>query len=246
MTNLFKIILGNIWRWWFFFIGILLFVIHYPLLVLLLNNRKSFPAAFKLMRFNARLLFLFTGVIPRVEGKQYLNKNKTYVFCINHSSYIDIVTCYVAIAQHFHMMGKAELNDIPMFNIFFKKMNIPVNRGSITESHKAYQRACSDIESNISIIIFPEATIPAEAPKLGNFKNGPFKLAIEKKVPCVAVTFCTNYKLLPDNILFRKFGGRPGICKVIIHQPIDTQNMVDADVSKLKQTVFDIIKNDLP
>lgn len=246
LKKILKMLLGNLWRCWFFGVGIVLFLLNYPLLMLLLYNEKHFPAAFTIMRVNARLLFLLTGVWPRVSGAQYLDPAKAYVFCINHSSYIDIVTCYVAISRHFHMMGKAELQNVPLFNIFFKKMNIPVNRASITESHKAYQRACIDIDKNISIIIFPEATIPADAPRLGHFKNGAFKLAIEKKVPCVPVTFCTNHELMPDNVLYRKFGGRPGICRVVIHSPITTAQLTDRDVTALRNTVYQTIKSELP
>lgn len=123
-------------------------------------------------------------------------------------------------------------------------MNIPVNRGSIKASHKAFERAKDDIDKNIGIAIFPEATIPECAPKLGPFKNGAFRLAIEKQIPVVPVTFLDNWKIFPDTEGSR-FLCKPGISRVIISNPIETKGMTDSDVSQLRQTVHDIIQANL-
>lgn len=137
-------------------------------------------------------------------------------------------------------MAKAELQNIPLFNIFFKKMNIPVNRGSIKSSHKAFERAKDDLDKNISIAIFPEATIPECAPGLGPFKNGAFRLAIEKQTAVVPVTFLDNWSIFPDSA-GERFLCRPGISRIIISAPIETTGMNDNDVTLLKHKVHEII-----
>ena len=174
-----------------------------------------------------------------------LDKNKPYVFCPNHSSILDIVISYVAIPQYFHFMGKAELKKVPLFRIFFKDMNIAVDRTSVTASHRAFLRAKADISKNISIGIFPEATIPACSPKLGPVKNGAFRMALENKVPIVPITYVNCWKIIPDGE-FRKYGGRPGLVKIYIHQPIETTHMTDADLKELKLKVMETIGSALP
>jgi 1-acyl-sn-glycerol-3-phosphate acyltransferase len=140
-------------------------------------------------------------------------------------------------------MGKAELLKVPLFRHFFKRMNIPVNRKSRIDSHRAFIRAAADIEKGISISLFPEGTINNKGPVLGRFKNGPFKLAIEKQVPIVPLTFLNNWKLLPDDYQNRK--GHPGIARIIIHEPISTKGMTEDDLENLKSKVYDIINEPL-
>ncbi len=141
-------------------------------------------------------------------------------------------------------MGKAELLTIPLFKIFFQRMNIPVDRTSITASHKAFNRAKEDIDRGISIAIYPEATIPECSPELGPFKNGAFKLAIDKQIPIVPITYLDNWKIFPDRKGHR-FLCRPGLSRIIVHSPIETKGMGDNDVSQLRENVRQIISKTL-
>ncbi len=136
-------------------------------------------------------------------------------------------------------MGKAELRRVPLFRHFFDRMNIPVNRKSRVDSHRAFLRACSDMDKKISITLFPEGTIHHNGPVMGRFKNGPFRLAIEKQVPIVPVTFMDNWVLLPDDYFNRV--GHPGIAHVIIHEPIETKGLTEADIETLKAKVYEVI-----
>ena len=122
-------------------------------------------------------------------------------------------------------------------------MQISVNRDSRSSSHKAYLRACEEIEAGHSIFIFPEGTISSFG-TLKPFKNGPFKLAIEKQVPILPITYLNNWKLLQNGGLF-KSTGRPGISKAIIHKPINTQGMSEENIVNLRHQVYELINNTL-
>ncbi len=182
-------------------------------------------------------------VFYSVERQSVLDNKQAYVFCPNHTSYLDIFLIYMILPVYFHTMGKAELLKVPFFRHFFKEMNIPVNRKSKMDSHRAFNRAASDIDKGISIALFPEGTIYNNGPLLGRFKNGPFKLAIEKQIPIVPITFLNNWQLLPDS--YENNAGHPGIARVIIHKPIPTEGMTEDDLEKLKSTVYDIIRKPL-
>lgn len=128
-------------------------------------------------------------------------------------------------------------------------MNIAVNRKSVFASHKAFIRASNDLESGISISIFPEGTIPESAPDLGRLKNGAFKLAIEKQIDIVPIVYLDNWHLVPDkkgSIYF----GKPGIARVCILDPISTKHMTLQDQGKLRnevqQKMQDVINKYLP
>jgi len=239
-----KNFLSRIWRGLFFLNGAVMFLLLFPFFKILLSSEKWFPHAFRLKRVLARLITFNSGICVKKIGDTVLDTRQAYVFCPNHTSFLDIVVSYLVIPNYFHYIGKAELLKVPFFNIFFRKMNIVVDRGSIMASHRAFQRSCEDIDKHISIAIFPEATIPVTTPELGNFKNGPFKLAIEKQIPIVPITYLDNWRILPDGKKSLRRGG-PGCSRVIIHEPIPTTGLGDDDMAALKKKVYLTIRKSL-
>lgn len=234
-----------LWRFWFYLHGALVIILFYPFYFILLQRKDWFPHVFKLYRLCARILLFNSGIYPEVIKKGKRKLKRPFVICPNHCSYLDIVTTYIVVSDYFHFMGKAELKNIPLFGHFFKEMNIPVDRASIMSSHRAFKRASDDIDKGISVAIFPEATIPDNAPHLKFFKNGAFKLAIEKQVPIVPITFLDNWKIMPDGILRRMKAGHPGITRIIVHEPIETKGMTEADLPILKNKIFKILEESL-
>ncbi|MEO8147921.1 MAG: lysophospholipid acyltransferase family protein [Bacteroidia bacterium] len=228
---------GKIWLAWFYTNATLFFLVLYPLVLIFISREKWFPIVFKLIQLWARWILFGSGIRYEIKKNTKLKKDKPYVFCPNHASILDTVITYVAIPNYFHFMGKAELRKAPLFGIFFKRMNIAVDRGSIRASHRAFMRAHDDIQKGISISVFPEATVPACAPKLGPVKNGAFKLAIENQIPLVPITYLNTWKILPERNII------PGPHKVhiYIHEPIITKGMTDGDLKKLKEETMKAI-----
>lgn len=201
--------------------------------------------AFKLKKIWARWIFTVPGIITRITYKTPANKApQPAVYCANHASYLDIIAGYLVIPNYFVSMGKKELDKVPLFRRFFKEMNILVDRKSITGSHRALIRAGEEIEKGHSIFLFPEGGILSNSGKLHTFKNGAFKLAIEKQVPIIPITFLNNWKLFQNGVLTRTYG-QPGISRVIVHEPISTLGMTQNDLVSLRTKVHDIIQNEL-
>jgi len=140
-------------------------------------------------------------------------------------------------------MAKFELNKAPLFNIFFKDMQISVDRKSIMHGHRAFLRAEEEIDAGHSVFIFPEGTIANEG-VLKNFKNGPFKLAVDKQMPILPITFIGNWKLLQNGGFFKSLG-RPGISKAIVHAPIDTKGMTEENIVPLREAVHKLFEETL-
>jgi len=94
------------------------------------------------------------------------------------------------------------------------------------------------------MIIFPEGGIADDyPPKLQPFKNGPFRLAIEAKIPIIPVTSLNTWKVLWDN--GTKYGSRPGICHIFVHQPIETAHLTVDDADDLRDQVYGIFSKSL-
>lgn len=215
----------------------------FPFFYYFVHREQHFRKAMFLKRVWARLHSFLIGVSCRVEREDEL-QNGPYVIVPNHVSFLDIVQSYIAIPGYFHYMGKVQLGGWWFFNIFFKKMNILIDRTNLRASYNSYQRAADDLKKGISIAVYPEAIIPDNPPKMLPFKNSPFKIAIEAQVPVVPVTFVGGWKILPAKPHVWE-GGRPGATFVKIHRPIPTKGMTSKDVVALRDRTQEVIRQEL-
>ena len=233
-----------VWKLWYVLNFLVTLILLYPVFLVLLSNEKWFDAAFRLMRFWAKWLCFVSALFPIVKHEISAEAFPTpCVFVSNHCSYLDIVMSYIAIPRYFVFVAKQELDKAPLFRIFFRRMNILVNRKSTVDSHKAYIHAGERIEKGKSVFIFPEATISSNG-SLIPFKNGAFKLAIDKQVPIVPLVFPDNWKLL-QNGGFLKSHGRPGMARIIVCKPVETTGMTNADLFPLREKIKSIIQQKL-
>ena len=232
----------QLWKLYYAIAFTIAFLLLYPLFFMLLKNERGYPTAFVLTRVVALFSVYSSRISLSVKNEAILNPKQSYVLCCNHTSYLDIVLTYCIFNNYFVFMAKKELLSIPLFGNFFKDMDIAVDRKSKVGAHRAIVRAGKDLDKGHSVVMFPEGTIAPNAPTMKNFKNGPFKLAIDKQVPIVPITFLSNYKILPAKNNYYKYGG-PGIAKVVIHKPIPTAGMGEKDLIPLLEQVRDIISN---
>lgn len=231
-----------LWKIFFILNFVIGLIILYPVFFVLLLPKSGYNSAFALMRFWAHWVAIIPGVIPRVTRKSALPDGPC-IYVANHASYLDIVLSYVAVPKYFVYMGKAEIDKAPLLRIFFRDMNIYVDRKSRAGSYAAFVAAGKKLSMGESVFIYPEGTIESKG-QLKPFKNGAFRMAIENQVPIVPITFKNNWKLLQNGGFF-KASGRPGIAEIIVHEPIETRGMTEADLVSLRHQVREIIAADL-
>ena len=141
-------------------------------------------------------------------------------------------------------MGKHELLQNRVLKLFFETIDIPLNRDSRMSAFRAFKRGEEYLKNDISLIIFPEGKIGDEYPPvLGEFKNGPFRLAIEQQIPIIPISMLNIWKKMWDD--GSKYGTRPGICDICIHQPVETIGLTLGDTEDLKNKIYKIIHSDL-
>jgi 1-acyl-sn-glycerol-3-phosphate acyltransferase len=232
----------KLYAFWFALVFAVTFLLLFPLFRIYLSKKKWYRKANNLRQFWARWILLMSGMGIQLEYESELNPDDAFVFASNHTSYLDIISLALAVKGDFFFMAKESLKDIPLFGLFFKTVDIPVNRRKPIEAAAAYKQASLRIQKGISPVIFPEGTIGTQVPNLMDFKSGAFKMAIENQVPVVPVTLTTNWQLLPDGI---GFIAKPGKSKVFIHKPIPTLGLNEKDVANLQLQVFEIIKQKL-
>lgn len=232
-----------LYKLWFSLVFLVSMVVLYVPFRILLRRPSRYPAAFKLMRTWAGFLNFFLLTPVKIHREAPLPR-PPYIVCMNHGSYLDIIHAFNVVPDYFLFMGKYELLKWPLFKIFFKDMHIAVNRSSRTGSARAFLRAGHALDQGFSVCIFPEGTIPMSAPRMMNFKDGAFRLAVEKQVPIVPITFLDNWRLFgdPEDLLSR---GHPGIARTIIHPAVSTKGLLPADIDNLRRRVYEAIEDPL-
>ncbi len=165
------------------------------------------------------------------------------VYCANHTSYLDIPLLFRTIPGFFMIIGKSELAKVPLFGFVFSRVYITVNRKNAKDAHDSYKKCIHAIEKGRSIVFFPEGTIPRDiAPKLGKFKEGCFRLAIEKKVPLVPVALPYNWRIFPD------YGDRLLTLirpLAIFSTPIQTKELDATQIQALSEISKNIIEEEI-
>lgn len=233
-----------LWKLWFVLNFVITLLLLYPIFLVLLSRQKWFGTAFRLMRVWAKWLCYGAGIFPSVKYEiDPAHIPSPCIFISNHTSYLDIVLSYVSVPNYFVFVGKQELDKAPLFRIFFKRMNILVNRKSNVDSHRAYLQSGEKIDKGQSVFIFPEATISSSGNMIP-FKNGAFKLAIDKQVPIVPIVFLDNWKRL-QNGGFLTANGSPGIVRALVRDAVETKGMTNADLIPLREKLKSIIQESL-
>ena len=95
------------------------------------------------------------------------------------------------------------------------------------------------LHSGMSIVVFPEGR-RTDTGKMGPFKNGAFKLALEFGLPVVPITIDGSYKVMPRST----FNVTPGIITLTFHKPI--RHTGGNDIAQVSAECREVIQQDLP
>ena len=220
------------------------FILFWPVLFLLSKKPGLYKYINKLRQFIAFISSASSGIFYRATFEEPIDWSRTYIICPNHTSNLDVSAVSVHLHNNHCFMGKEELREHFVLKFFFNTIDITVNRESKMSSFRAFKKAAEKLSEGVSMVIFPEATIPdVYPPALHSFKNGPFRLAIEMKVPIIPISCPDTWKVLWDTGL--EFGSRPGICDIFVHKPIETAHLTLDDADALRDEVHAIIKQKL-
>ncbi len=227
----------------------IVFLISFPVVIpiyfLVFNfasKEKAPHIAHAISRGWARYLMFFFCVNLKIENKNFIDKNKTYIFVSNHQSMLDIPIYALACTNTFRFLSKAELGKVPMLGYVIRKLYITVNRKDKNDRSKSLEKMLASLRENISVFLAPEGTRNTSTDKLLPFKEGAFRLAISAQLPIAVLTIQNSKDLLSPE---RPFEMRPG--KIICRwsPPINTIGMTEKDLSQLIEQVRNAMLKDL-
>ena len=106
----------------------------------------------------------------KFEGREHIDKHKTYIYVSNHRSYADPVLVALAGYGRYGFMAKKELFDNKLFAGLIRWLGaFPVERGSGDTS--AIDMAVKSVQDGRNLLIFPEGTRSKDG-RVGRGKAG--------------------------------------------------------------------------
>ncbi|NJM26733.1 MAG: 1-acyl-sn-glycerol-3-phosphate acyltransferase [Bacteroidia bacterium] len=182
-------------------------------------------------------IFSKLNFIPyEIVGRENIDRNASYIYVSNHTSFLDIPGITMAIPGGFRPLAKKELLKIPVFGWITKSAGVVVDRSSPESRKKSLDRLKRILNMGISILIFVEGTQNRTKEILQPFKDGAFRIAIDAQKSLMPIVVIGAGPLMPPGTINVK----PGKIRVVIGRPIPTDSV--ADTKALKEQTFQIMK----
>ena len=205
----------------------------------------------KLMSFiaiNWSKIILKVGKINfNINGLKNIDLRKNYFFVPNHESALDIPLVFASIPMHVVSVAKIELSRIPFFGwSMIAGGHFFVDRSNHKKAMRSIEKARISMNKNPrSVFLFPEGT-RSLSEKVGRFKKGGLKLAIDLGVPIVPVGIIGTNQF-QSNL---KKGLNIGNIELNIGKPIQTKKIKQKEllsfVEELRRKVILLKAKDVP
>ena len=200
------------------------------LILILSGGRKHWP-----LRMASRVwapgLLIGAGVKLDLEGFEAIDFSKPYVIVANHQSIIDICVLFRAIPVPLRFILKQELAKVPFVGAYAKAMGMVfIERCSARNATRKLHDAAELFQEGHSLCAFPEGTRSRNG-RVGSFKGGVFKLAIETGTPILPIVIEGSGEVLPAC----GFRVRPGRIRLRAGAPVLTQGLDQSDRQQLAE-----------
>jgi len=182
-----------------------------------------------------------------INGLKNIDLRKNYFFVPNHESALDIPLVFASIPMHVVSVAKIELSRIPFFGwSMIAGGHFFVDRSNHKKAMRSIEKARISMNKNPrSVFLFPEGTRSLSG-KIGRFKKGGLKLAIDLGVPIVPVGIVGTNQF-QSNL---KKGLNIGKIELNIGKPIQTKKIKEKEllsfVEELRKKVILLKAKDVP
>lgn len=235
-------ILRKVLRFFFSIYGFAVFLtwmlILMPLFIYAFMQKpvKGGNLVYGISRFWADAFFFMVGIKYSNIDEIYHDINEEYIFVSNHISYIDIPMMMKVIrGQKIRILGKAEMNKIPVFGAIYKRGTVSVDRSSAKARSKSMYELINFLHNKISVFICPEGTFNTTHRPVKSFYDGAFRIAIETQKPILPILFLDTYDRLNYKSIFSL---NPGKCRSVYLAQTSTEGLTHEDLPFLKEKIF--------
>jgi len=213
-----------------------------PLAIIVGRRNPSSPFIEKLIFLWSKTWLVAAGCPLEVQGRENVERGRSYVVVANHLSNLDVMACFLAVPVPIRYLAKRELFKVPILAPAMRAVGIvEVDREARSAVHEQVNLQSKQvIDRGHSIIIYPEGTRSREG-VLRPFKKGAFTIAIASGLPVVPVTLHGTYQAWPPAKRL-VYGGK---ISVVIDPPIPTEGLTISDGSTILRQAQEIISGRL-
>ena len=189
-------------------------------------------------------IFLKLLLIPvKVEGREQLEKDQSYVFVANHQGAFDIFLIYGYLNRNFKWMMKHQLRNMPFLGYACEKSHqIFVDKRGPKKIKASYDAARNTLKDGISLTVFPEGARTFTG-HMARFRRGAFALADELQLPVVPLTINGSFNIMPRMRDGHFVNWHP--LQLTIHQPIYPVGKGDDNINATLNQAYDSIMSAL-
>jgi 1-acyl-sn-glycerol-3-phosphate acyltransferase len=189
-------------------------------------------------RWFFRNILRLAGVKFEVRRSPGFDPNRTSFFVCNHVNIFDAFVIYSAIPQFVRGLELESHFRVPAYGWMMKRFgNVPVAKENTpAKVRETLRRAKKALDDGISLIVFAEGTRTRDG-RVGQFKDGVFRMAIEFGYPIVPMSIVGSYE-------FHRVGDwrlYPSKITVYLHDTIETKGLSKAGVEALRDRVHKIV-----
>jgi 1-acyl-sn-glycerol-3-phosphate acyltransferase len=159
------------------------------------------------------------------------DSGRPYIIMSNHASHFDIpLICVTFPREVIGMIAKRELFNIPFFGRSMRLGGcVSIDRENKYRAIKDLEAAEKNMLTGVRFWIAPEGT-RSRTGKMGAFKKGGFKIALDVKAIIVPIAIIGSDKVLPPKTFDIGIGEK---VEIHIGKPIDVANYQRQDLEKL-------------
>jgi putative phosphoserine phosphatase/1-acylglycerol-3-phosphate O-acyltransferase len=181
------------------------------------------------------------GIQIKINGEHHLWERRPAVFLFNHQSAIDVLIIAKLLRRDFTAIAKQEISRNPLVAPVFRVADtVFVDRKNQKKAIDALRPVVESLRGGLSVAIAPEGT-RSNGDRLGDFKKGPFHIAMQAGVPVVPIVIHNAADVLPKGGFFI----RPSRVIVDVLEPVSTDgwraDTVDLHVREIRNLYLDAL-----
>jgi 1-acyl-sn-glycerol-3-phosphate acyltransferase len=182
----------------------------------------------------SKVLLAVCGVRVRMQGREKIAPDGSYIFASSHASYMDTPVILANIPVQFRFLAKKGLFSVPFLGWHLTRAgHVPVYRDNPRAAVRTLGLAADAVQKRgISLLVFPEGGRTPTG-ELQEFKDGAAYIAIRAGVPIVPVALIGTRAVLP----FGSGTPRSGTVEMRVGDPIPTAGLKLHDRARLTQEV---------
>lgn len=190
----------------------------------------------------ARIFCIMSLVRVKVEGRENISRNTSYVFVANHQGAFDIFSIYGYLGHNFRWMMKKSLEKIPLVGYSCRVSgHIYVDNSTPSRTRETMATAEKQLSGGMSVVVFPEGARTKDG-SMHPFRRGAFQLAMEFGLPVVPVTIDGAYRIMRRGAILPRYG----TIRLTIHKPIYAPEGGRHELSSLMQKSYEAVASALP